>query len=653
MNAGGPQGERTAGAAQSGLVKTLSRLLIYSLPAGIVGSGLAGVLSISLKNILLALVMIPGSMLIMGLVGGGMGALRKFAFQGTSDQAKDTAILAGLIVGGGLAVVTLVSIGAEPSFAAGGAVVGALGGLGYLAYRSFEQARRRRLATSLLVQASVGVQYSNSDDFSTAEQKLKEAILEGELQFGSIDRTVAQMVRMLADVYRRHDQPVPAETLYKRALGVYQELRTDTQLDEAGCLQSMASMYGERGDASHAIPVCRRAVTLFETHAGKNSLEVARSLVTLGRLYAQTGKLKEAAAQLERAHKVLETQLGPGHAESTNVLATWADYSLKMGLYSQAKNLLDKVLRNRDQRGSREDGELIGLLASMARVYGERGQQEQATETYLQALASLKRAGGTQHPAADEILENCAPHLAENPTEVAFLQAIFKRDQTAAKALLDQHPELLQMADRDGWTPLHWAAFLDLERLAETLLFRSAPLDDDALGDGPPLHVAARYGRRQILMLLINKGADLEAVDGAGNTVSHAAAASGDHRTLELLVTKKARVDTRNEAGDTPLHVAAERGDEKMAVELLAKGAKINELTIEGRSPLHVAIDGGHLEVAQCLIFNGADLEIKDETGKTALDRARTAGFKDLVSLLESYTKPTEPEQAPTATPGA
>ena len=63
--------------------------------------------------------------------------------------------------------------------------------------------------------------------------------------------------------------------------------------------------------------------------------------------------------------------------------------------------------------------------------------------------------------------------------------------------------------DRDGWTPLHFAAWKDSEEAAKLLLNAKAEVD---LGDGigrPPLHFAAWYGSPKVAKLLLRSGANV------------------------------------------------------------------------------------------------------------------------------------------------
>lgn len=55
-------------------------------------------------------------------------------------------------------------------------------------------------------------------------------------------------------------------------------------------------------------------------------------------------------------------------------------------------------------------------------------------------------------------------------------------------------------------------------------------------------------------------------------------------------------------------------------------GANVNEANFNGYSPLHLAASAGNLEITKWLIVHGADCELKNSSGKTAMQLAQAAG---------------------------
>jgi ankyrin repeat protein len=179
------------------------------------------------------------------------------------------------------------------------------------------------------------------------------------------------------------------------------------------------------------------------------------------------------------------------------------------------------------------------------------------------------------------------------------------------------------LADADGYTPLHWAAERGRLALVKALLAAGANpnarvskdppppsgsftfstkglaqatpfwlatrerhidvlralaaggADVSMAGDGgvSPLMLAMPGGRGQaaarnggdIVTVLLELGADVNAANAAGQTPLHAAAAAGANDIVQALVDKGAKLDAQDKRGDTPLTVAERRADKSTA----------------------------------------------------------------------------------------
>jgi ankyrin repeat protein len=163
-----------------------------------------------------------------------------------------------------------------------------------------------------------------------------------------------------------------------------------------------------------------------------------------------------------------------------------------------------------------------------------------------------------------------------------------KGDLDTVKSIIAKNPELVNVKDDFGSTPLHWAAM---------------------------------RGHREVFMFLIDKGADVNAKERHGGVPLHWAAHFDDPTIIEILIKKGAKVDEKNMMGRTPLQVAARRGCKKSAEKLIQLGADINAQNNHGETPLHIAAKGGHKQVIELLIAKGASEEIKDNNGKTPLEQ--------------------------------
>ncbi|WP_296949631.1 ankyrin repeat domain-containing protein [uncultured Massilia sp.] len=112
----------------------------------------------------------------------------------------------------------------------------------------------------------------------------------------------------------------------------------------------------------------------------------------------------------------------------------------------------------------------------------------------------------------------------------ALMMAAFKGNRPAVDALLAKGAAV----NREGWTPLHYAAAAGDVGIAGLLLQRGARIDavsPKASGAYTPLMMAAREGREECAVFLAGKGADRRRKNAEGLDAARIAERA-DHRSI-------------------------------------------------------------------------------------------------------------------------
>lgn len=108
--------------------------------------------------------------------------------------------------------------------------------------------------------------------------------------------------------------------------------------------------------------------------------------------------------------------------------------------------------------------------------------------------------------AAAELLK--APQLdvnvLNNAGESILMMAALKSHVDVARTLIERGAAI----NKDGWTPLHYAATGGNTDIMNMLLDKGAQLDARSPNGTTPLMMAARYGSTKAVELLLQKGAD-------------------------------------------------------------------------------------------------------------------------------------------------
>ena len=144
------------------------------------------------------------------------------------------------------------------------------------------------------------------------------------------------------------------------------------------------------------------------------------------------------------------------------------------------------------------------------------------------------------------------------------------------KLLLSKGASAGAADEREGRTPLHFAAFGNETATAEVLIRHGAEVDAVDHHGFTPLHVAASQGSAGVAALLLKHKADPNArtsapvgasmylmaarYAAAGNSPLHLAALSGQTNVMGLLLKAGALVNATNSAGRTALDLASQPG---------------------------------------------------------------------------------------------
>jgi ankyrin repeat protein len=126
--------------------------------------------------------------------------------------------------------------------------------------------------------------------------------------------------------------------------------------------------------------------------------------------------------------------------------------------------------------------------------------------------------------------------MPKKPTfdELWELVAGDKADEV--QAILDEHPECVDMEDEDGWTLLHYVANNDKRlRVLKILIdYKAAVGKQDNNGD-TPLHNAAYYGSVTAAQFLLNHGADPNIKNKYGETPADRARGRNKTEVAEMI----------------------------------------------------------------------------------------------------------------------
>lgn len=194
------------------------------------------------------------------------------------------------------------------------------------------------------------------------------------------------------------------------------------------------------------------------------------------------------------------------------------------------------------------------------------------------------------------------PLLRAGDADEETLLECLKGDTRGRDPLEEKSEQAAHQRDKDGWTPLHWAAQDGHERLAEKLLeLKVSTNAPDACG-ATPLMIACFNGQTRIVeALLQDRSTDVQQGNFFLSTALHYAAQRGHAQVIELLIEAKAKADAMDRHSDTPLSWAAQNGHLDAVKKLLELKADPLLDNNASEDPMSLAKANGFEEVAELI----------------------------------------------------
>uniref|UniRef100_A0A3B5A480 Ankyrin repeat and SOCS box protein 2-like n=1 Tax=Stegastes partitus TaxID=144197 RepID=A0A3B5A480_9TELE len=247
-------------------------------------------------------------------------------------------------------------------------------------------------------------------------------------------------------------------------------------------------------------------------------------------------------------------------------------------------------------------------------------------------------------------------------------------DVEAVNDLVTSSSHSLLKENKDGWIPLHDAAYCGQTECLKTLLkgtavkcsvdkrtlqeqtalllavscehlacvrcLLEAGADPDISSNNKetPLYKACELQNVDMVSLILSCGATVNQRCGQGWTALHEAVSRNNTEICEILIRAGATINPPNTYSITPLIVAAQRGQMRALCYLIGKGADVNMQTCDGVTALHAASKNGHREIVALLLSKNADANKPTTSGLLPLHVAAQYGHHEIVSLLVSVT---------------
>jgi tetratricopeptide (TPR) repeat protein len=244
--------------------------------------------------------------------------------------------------------------------------------------------------------------------YREAEPLCQRALAIWEKVLGPEHPNVATSLNNLAGLYQAQGQYAMAESLYRRALGIFERTQHPNM---AMSLNDLAMLYDSQGQYAKSEPLYKQALAILGNTLGPEHPYLATSLNNLAMLYDSQGQYAKAEPLYQRALAIKEKGLGPEHPDAATTLDGLAVLYQNQGQYAKAEPLYQRALAIKEKALGPEHPDVATSLNNLAMLYDNQGQHAKAEPLYERALAIWEKALGPEHPNVATCLENYASLL--------------------------------------------------------------------------------------------------------------------------------------------------------------------------------------------------------------------------------------------------
>ncbi|MSU53743.1 MAG: hypothetical protein EXS41_10200 [Opitutaceae bacterium] len=201
-----------------------------------------------------------------------------------------------------------------------------------------------------------------------------------------------------------------------------------------------------------------------------------------------------------------------------------------------------------------------------------------------------------------------------NASPAPIADAAERKDAAALRGRLAKTANAdVNVAQVDGMTALHWAAYHDDLETGKTLLAAGATAEITNRYGVTPLSLVCTNGHAEFAELLLANGANPNTALHGGETPLMTAARTGKVAVVNVLLARGAGIDAKLPDGQTATMWAAAEGHLAVIEALLAAGADFRTPLATGFTPLLFAVRAGQLEIVSAFLKAGVDVNAVTE----------------------------------------
>jgi CHAT domain-containing protein/Tfp pilus assembly protein PilF len=272
----------------------------------------------------------------------------------------------------------------------------------------------------------IAIQRFNASQYKEAESLYRRALAIDEEILGPNHPDVARVLVNLALLYQKQARISEAEALQKRALGIREKVFGRNNAETAQSLVGLAELYLSEARYTDAEPLFKQALAAQQKVLNPEHSDLALSMNDLGELYQIQGRFSDAEPLLKRALNIREKAFGLNHRGVADSLANLAELYRAEGRYADAEPLFKRALAVYEKALGRDQPDVTISLGGLGNLYELEGRYTEAEPLLKRALAIQERTFGPNYPALSIPLNDLGA-VYKMERRYAEAEVLFKR----------------------------------------------------------------------------------------------------------------------------------------------------------------------------------------------------------------------------------
>ncbi|MBM7846648.1 FxSxx-COOH system tetratricopeptide repeat protein [Herpetosiphon giganteus] len=266
----------------------------------------------------------------------------------------------------------------------------------------------------------------------------------------ALDRGDAQAARLansLGSFESLRGTYAAAQTLYERALAIYEAVFGSEHPDTATGMNNLASVLEQQGKYKDAQLVAEQALNIRQKILRSDHPSIASSFNSLGLIVLKQGQYNAAATFFEQAIQIQERVLGEDDPATNISRHNLAGVLAYLGRYTESQQLHEQVFMRQERVLGLTHPDTLNTLNSIALRQAERGMYQDAQRSHERTLDLRKGLLGDMHPQTAQSMHNLA-FVLENQGHYLHAQSLYERAFTIRQTVIGlDHPDTISSLD--------------------------------------------------------------------------------------------------------------------------------------------------------------------------------------------------------------